>query len=141
MTRNSIDWPSLRAQRHRVVRPGEMALCRIVFPDGSWTLEVIPTHKDARFYSAGGEAPRQALESAKREFWARALEWKPKPQRTGPKTKPEQDRIKNMLAKIGPPPDGMSIEKQAKRLNTTKRSLERYLAGKVITRVGPPKFR
>jgi hypothetical protein len=48
--------------------------------------------------------------------------------KSGPKTKPVQDKITQKLAEKGPAPLGMSIADQAKRLDVTKRSLERYLA-------------
>lgn len=55
------------------------------------------------------------------------LEHKPK-QRTGPRTKPAQDKIQKKLAEIGEAPAGMSIADQAKRIGQSKRSLERYFA-------------
>jgi hypothetical protein len=55
------------------------------------------------------------------------LEYIPK-HRTGPRTKPVQDKIQKKLAEMGEAPAGMSIANQAKRIGESKRSLERYFA-------------
>jgi hypothetical protein len=67
----------------------------------------------------------------KNTFRLEWIPWIPKGPRK--KTAPELERIKKRLVEIGEASPGMSVADQAKRVGTSKRSMDRFLASRKST--------